>query len=140
MTNKIIFTVLILLTGISFSYIFNKSFKKTKVEGVSVTPTLSPSVIPTFSVTPSPTPIPTKRFIPTNTPSPTPVPTSSQQTEDLSKTTLNDYMACKSACPQVAGGTTCTPLENGVNRCTTTSSQPDSACIDSCKNKYGLTF
>ena len=142
----IIGSSLILIVGLFLRSSLKNSAEKLKVEGVSISlaPTSEPTSNPTNTPPPTPTPIPTKRPIststPTSIPTTTPIPTSTQSTDTLDKTTLNAYVACKSACPNVGGGETCTVNENGIRFCTHTSAQPDPTCIDACKSKYGLTF
>ncbi len=83
-----------------YHYIIPKNEKKI-VKSLKVTPT--PTIIPTPSSSPSASQIPTIKYIqyPTFTPTP-----------DI-KQVLNDYDACKKACPIVGEGVTCT--ENADN-------------------------
>jgi hypothetical protein len=83
-----------------YHYMIQKNDKKI-VESLKVTPT--PTIIPTLSSSPSASPTPTIKYIqyPTFTPTP-----------DI-KQVLNDYNACKKACPIVGEGVTCT--ENSDN-------------------------
>jgi hypothetical protein len=105
-----------------------------QVAKLSVTPT--PTLTPTPTASPTATPTIVFRYIPptsTSTPTAPPAPTT-----DIKKT-LNDYNACKQACPIVGSGVTCTQNSDNTSTCHS-NSHPDQACIDSCKSKYGLNF
>ena len=150
--------VSLLIAGSSLAYYHYALPKKDKNVVVSLKVIPTPTTIPTPTSSPSATPAPLIKYIHYPTATPTP---------DI-KQVLNDYAACKQACPIVGEGSTCTtsdnptsipptpvchPVEGGTGQScvynsgnsnsTTTchsNSHPDQACIDSCKSKYGLNF
>ena len=155
MNKKIVKPILIALIGIvlvlaivSGKTLFLDQRTSQSVRGVNNTvPTLSPTITPTETPTPTLIPTATPKLIyikPTTAPTvtSTPLTTSvpSQQLDILDKTTVNDYTACKSACPKVKGESSCITNEDGTSSCTISNSHPDPICIDACKSKYGLTF
>jgi hypothetical protein len=153
----LVFGVTLLIAGSTFAYYHFTTPKNEKkiVLAAKVTPKPNaiPSATPTSSPSATPTPIIKYIYYPTATPVP-----------DI-KQVLNDYTACKEACPLVGEGSTCT--ENSENndqspvcetiensngsttvKCKTRESRttcksnkhPDESCISSCKSKYGLNF
>ncbi len=132
-----------LLAGSTIAYYYGFALPKKdkevlalKIARLSVTPT--PTLTPTPTASPTATPTIVFRYIP---PASTPTPTAPPAPTTDIKKTLNDYNACKQACPKVGGGSTCTDNPNGQgSSCTVTVAHPDQGCIDSCKNKYGFNF
>lgn len=110
-----------LVAGSAITYYYGYALPKKdkevlalQVAKLSITPT--PTLTPTPTASPSATPVPTRvirYFPPTSTPTITPQPA---PTTDIKKT-LNDYNACKQACPIIGGGVTCTESsDNTVSR------------------------
>jgi hypothetical protein len=140
-----------LVLGVGTGSLVMGSSVKPEVKGIAITPTVTPTDAPSPTATPSATPTPTVRIWPTVTPTPSPTlaPTAPQASNQDVKKDLNEYMACKNACPRIEGKTerVCdTPNPDGGAttghscRVTVEGSAPDQACIDSCKSKYGLDF
>jgi hypothetical protein len=142
--------VLILAVGcLSSGFFLGSSYQKMSVKGISVSvaPTPISTTTPTPSITPLPslTPTPSIRYYrPAFTPTPSIQPTQAPQqqtTNTVDKNTLNDYAACKRECPVVTDAPVCTKSPDSSSEvCSPQSLRLDQACVDSCKNKYGLTF
>jgi hypothetical protein len=103
-------SLLIASSAFAYShYIIQKNEKKiVKSLKVTTTPTIIPT--PTPSSSPSASPTSTIKYIqyPTSTPTP-----------DI-KQVLNDYDACKKACPFVGEGVTCTENSDNIDQPPTT--------------------
>lgn len=94
--------VTLLIAGSVFAYYRYAPPKKEKKIVLSLKATPTPTMIPSPTSSPSATPAPIRKYIYYPTPTPTPTPA-----QDF-KQVLNDYEACKQACPIVGEGVTCT--------------------------------